>query len=189
MWILDKFWTNLQYFRNHLKRANIKIIFFIRKIQKKSYFIRESGDIFFNIHVKPAPSMSITIAVHSPYITAVFHHYYYLDVRTDFKEVCWFFKNGNCKYGKECQKEHPKACRIFKQYGLKRHNPKGCDSKCGFMHPNAEFLMNIQNDKNTVSCPLKSNSNTIEFTVQTSCYWGLRLTLCYLQGFLDFSRL
>ncbi len=59
------------------------------------------------------------------------------DVRTDFKDVCWFFKNGNCKYGKECKKEHPKACRVFKQYGLKRHNPKGCDSKCGFMHPNA----------------------------------------------------
>ena len=59
------------------------------------------------------------------------------DVRTDFKDVCWFFKNGKCKYGKDCKKEHPKACRVFKQFGLKRHNPKGCDSKCGFMHPNA----------------------------------------------------
>ena len=28
-------------------------------------------------------------------------------------------------------------------------------------------------------CPFKVNSNTIELTVYTSCYWGLRLTLCY----------
>ena len=26
-------------------------------------------------------------------------------------------------------------------------------------------------------CPIKDNSNTIELTVHTSCYWGLRLTL------------
>ena len=26
---------------------------------------------------------------------------------------------------------------------------------------------------------MKNNSNTIEITVHTSCYWGLRLTLCY----------
>ena len=30
-----------------------------------------------------------------------------------------------------------------------------------------------------LSCPSKSNSNTFELTVHTSCYWGLRLTLCY----------
>ena len=29
-------------------------------------------------------------------------------------------------------------------------------------------------------CPSKSNSNTTALTVHTSCYWGLRLTLCYL---------
>ena len=28
-------------------------------------------------------------------------------------------------------------------------------------------------------CPSKSNSQQIELTVPTSCYWGLRLTLCY----------
>ena len=39
--------------------------------------------------------------------------------------------------------------------------------------------MNILKDINTVLCLLKSNSNTIELTVRTSCYWGLRLTLCY----------
>ena len=31
-----------------------------------------------------------------------------------------------------------------------------------------------------MSCPIKNNTNTIELTVHTSCYWGLRLTLCYL---------
>ena len=28
-------------------------------------------------------------------------------------------------------------------------------------------------------CPSKNNSNTIELTVHTSCYWGCRLTLWY----------
>ena len=46
-----------------------------------------------------------------------------------------------------------------------------------------EFIINILNDINTLSCPSKSNSKRIERTVHTSCYWGLRLTLCYL--FLD----
>ena len=35
-----------------------------------------------------------------------------------------------------------------------------------------------------LSCPSKSNSKRIEFTVHTSCYWGLRLTLCY---FINYS--
>ena len=42
-----------------------------------------------------------------------------------------------------------------------------------------EFIMNFQNDINTLLCPSKNNNNTIELTVHTSCYWGLRLTLCY----------
>ena len=29
-------------------------------------------------------------------------------------------------------------------------------------------------------CPIKNNSNTIEHIVHTSCYLGLRLTLCLL---------
>ena len=37
-------------------------------------------------------------------------------------------------------------------------------------------------DKNTLSCPSKNNSNAIELTVHTSCYWGLRLTLCYIEA-------
>ena len=44
------------------------------------------------------------------------------------------------------------------------------------LHSNSTFL-----DINTMSCPIIFNSNTIELTVQTSCYCGLRLTLCYYQ--------
>ena len=45
------------------------------------------------------------------------------------------------------------------------------------MYPYNEFLMNILNDINTMSFPIKSNSNTIELTVHISCYWVLDL-LC-----------
>ena len=41
-----------------------------------------------------------------------------------------------------------------------------------------EFIMNILNEVNILSCPTKNNSNTFELTVHTSCYRGLRLTLC-----------
>ena len=41
------------------------------------------------------------------------------------------------------------------------------------------YNTNILNDKNTLSCPSKSNSKRIELTLHTSCYWCLRLTLCY----------
>ena len=36
---------------------------------------------------------------------------------------------------------------------------------------------NILNDINTMLCPVKNNSNKIELTVHTSCYWVLDL-LC-----------
>ena len=32
----------------------------------------------------------------------------------------------------------------------------------------------------SLSCPSKSNSKRIELSVHISCYWGHRLTLCYL---------
>ena len=40
-------------------------------------------------------------------------------------------------------------------------------------------IMNILNDINTMSCPIENNSNTIELTVHTSCYWVLDL-LCVI---------
>ena len=32
-------------------------------------------------------------------------------VRTDFKNVCRFYKNGTCKFGKKCKNEHPEICK------------------------------------------------------------------------------
>ena len=54
-----------------------------------------------------------------------------------FENVCRFYKNGNCKFGKECRMEHPKFCKKFTKNGLVKHNPQGCDGKCGKLHPNA----------------------------------------------------
>ena len=44
-------------------------------------------------------------------------------------------------------------------------------------------------EKDFQSCPSKSNSKQIELTVHTSCYWGLRLTLCYVFGTFKQERL
>ena len=57
--------------------------------------------------------------------------------RTDFKDVCRFFKNGNCKFGEKCRNEHPKMCQKFKKNGISKHNQHGCDGKCGLLHLNA----------------------------------------------------
>ena len=38
-----------------------------------------------------------------------------------------------------------------------------------------------------MSCPFKVNSNTIELTVHTSCYWGHRPTLCKKLNFYWFD--
>ena len=57
--------------------------------------------------------------------------------KLDLTKVCKFYRNGNCKFGTKCHQEHPKFCRRFTKHGLQRHNPSGCDSKCGKLHPNA----------------------------------------------------
>ena len=38
-----------------------------------------------------------------------------------------------------------------------------------------------------MSCPILIKSNTIELTVHTSCYCGLRLTLCEINKAKDYS--
>ena len=48
-----------------------------------------------------------------------------------------------------------------------------------------EFIVNILNDINTLLCPSKNKSNTIELTVHTYCYLGLRLTMCYHYNFFQ----
>ena len=58
-------------------------------------------------------------------------------IRTDFKDVCKFYKNGKCKFGKDCRQEHPVFCKVFSKHGLLKHNLQGCNSKCGRPHQNA----------------------------------------------------
>ena len=52
-----------------------------------------------------------------------------------FENVCYFYKLGKCRFGKECKKEHPKFCQKFINNGPSKSNPKGCDSKCNNLHP------------------------------------------------------
>ena len=40
--------------------------------------------------------------------------------------------------------------------------------------------MKFINAINTMSCPIKGDSNTIELTMHTSCHLGLGLFLCYI---------
>ena len=59
------------------------------------------------------------------------------DRKTDEKNVCKFYRNGRCKYGKECRKPHPAFCPTYIKNGPKSQNPRGCDGKCTKLHPNA----------------------------------------------------
>ena len=52
-----------------------------------------------------------------------------------FENVCYFYKIGKCKFGKECKKDHPKFCQKFITHGPQKLNPKGCDCKCHNLHP------------------------------------------------------
>ena len=66
------------------------------------------------------------------------------------KPICKFYKNGKCKNNKDCQFEHPRICKKFWAFGLKKFNEKGCDEKCGEFHTNA-CLDSLQNK----TCPRK----------------------------------
>ena len=52
-----------------------------------------------------------------------------------FQNVCYFYKIGKCRFGKECKKEHPKFCQKFLNFGPIKSNTRGCDSKCNNLHP------------------------------------------------------
>ena len=58
-------------------------------------------------------------------------------VKPNFRNVCKYYRNGDCKYKDECRKEHPRFCNTFVKNGLLTYNTEGCDGKCGRLHPNA----------------------------------------------------
>ena len=56
--------------------------------------------------------------------------------KDDPKNICRFYKNGKCKFNKDCRYAHPPICKTFRKFGLIRFNEKGCSGKCEFFHPN-----------------------------------------------------
>jgi hypothetical protein len=52
-------------------------------------------------------------------------------------QVCRFYKQGNCKFGKDCRNDHPKFCKKFTKHGILKYSSQGCDGKCGKLHPSA----------------------------------------------------
>ena len=42
-------------------------------------------------------------------------------------QVCRFYKQGNCKFGKDCRNEHPKFCKKFTKLGILKYSQQGCD--------------------------------------------------------------
>ncbi len=53
------------------------------------------------------------------------------------KEICRYYARGRCTKKGECRFEHPSICKIFRQFGSKANDPKGCEENCKSFHPNA----------------------------------------------------
>ena len=68
------------------------------------------------------------------------------------KNVCRFYTQGNCKFGKTCRQEHPKVCQKFRSHGLKKFNAKGCEEKCNDYHPKACYEAIKQKTCQRVAC-------------------------------------
>ena len=80
------------------------------------------------------------------------------------KPVCYFYKNGTCKYGSSgrgCPKDHPKPCKKLLQHGDK--TPNGCTlgrARCANFHPkmcNASLTKGLCNETN---CNLRHVTGT-----------------------------
>ena len=52
------------------------------------------------------------------------------------KDLCRFYARGHCTKKGDCRFDHPSICKVFRQFGDKTKDPKGCDGKCGAFHPN-----------------------------------------------------
>ena len=52
------------------------------------------------------------------------------------KDLCRFYARGHCTKKGDCRFDHPSICKVFRQFGDKTKDPKGCDGKCEAFHPN-----------------------------------------------------
>jgi hypothetical protein len=52
-------------------------------------------------------------------------------------QVCRFYKQGNCKFGKDCRNDHPKFSKKITKHGILKYSPQGCNEKCGKLYPSA----------------------------------------------------
>ncbi len=52
------------------------------------------------------------------------------------EKLCKFYNRGKCSKGKNCKFEHPQICKVFRKFGLKKNNEKGCVTSCNEFHPN-----------------------------------------------------
>ena len=66
------------------------------------------------------------------------------------RPVFYFYKNGNCKRGIECRFQHPTICKIYRKFGIKKRNEKGCGERCNQFHPNV-----CRDSLKSHSCPRK----------------------------------
>ena len=52
------------------------------------------------------------------------------------KDLCRFYARGHCTKKGDCRFDHPSICKVFRQFGDKAKDQKGCDGKCEAFHPN-----------------------------------------------------
>ena len=52
------------------------------------------------------------------------------------KDLCRFYARGHCTKKGDCRFDHPSICKVFRQFGDKTKDTKGCDGKCEAFHPN-----------------------------------------------------
>jgi hypothetical protein len=51
-------------------------------------------------------------------------------------KLCKFYNRGKCTKDKNCKFDHPQICKVFRKFGLKKNNDKGCENSCDQFHPN-----------------------------------------------------
>ncbi len=50
--------------------------------------------------------------------------------RNEDGNTCWFYVNGRCKFGRDCNKEQPEGCQQLLEYGICNRG-----NSCKLLHP------------------------------------------------------